>query len=93
MSIGKSIVLTALSSLVLALLGALIGFIIARFVPEYYESVFPHMVKVDDWVPVGIVLGSTQGAIGGLAVGLVLTWIFVWKEIKTGSGDSRDLTD
>ncbi|MBI3865465.1 MAG: BON domain-containing protein [Planctomycetia bacterium] len=66
-----------------AAFGSALGYGIGKLAPEYYRAVFhAGMEPGFDPVSVGIGLGLTQGAPGGLFIGLVLVALFCWREIR-----------
>jgi hypothetical protein len=67
MSLLRGFGIVCLSGVAGLALGALFGFIIGTFFPDYYHAVF-RSTRVDP-VQVGIALGLTQGVGVGLAVG------------------------
>jgi len=61
------------------ILGALLGLMIAVFVPDYYRTV----LRLANDSPagiigVGIVLGATQGLVTGIGVGIAIIAIYAW---------------
>jgi hypothetical protein len=83
MSPRKSLTLVVASSLTFCALGAFLGFCVAAAFPEYYESVLRNGTSpAFRPIPVAIGLGAIQGAGTGVAVGLSLVCLFIWKDTR-----------
>ncbi len=66
-----------------AILGTLIGWLIGRYNPTYYRTVFRGGREPSfDPVEMGIGLGLSQGVVGGVVIALVLIGILVWRETR-----------
>lgn len=83
MTCTRAVVTVLASTLLLAAVGGGIGFLLGRFVPDYYRGMFrdgyaPHF----DPVSVGLGQGLTQGMAGGVVVGLVIVALLCWREVR-----------
>lgn len=83
MQFGRAISWIAITSILFAAIGAVIGFLIGSQMPSYYRSVFeggdsPHF----DPIAVGFGQGLTQGMALGVTIGLALVLAAWWKEAK-----------
>ena len=84
-SVARALMTILVSAFVFAAVGTLLGIALGYFVPEYYRSVFPTGRSPGfDPLNVGIGQGLTQGAAGGLLVGLALVAIGAWQETRRG---------
>jgi hypothetical protein len=70
-------------TVLLAGVGAGIGWALGTCVPGYYRSVFPggNDPRFDP-VAVGVGQGLTQGAAGGVPVGLAVVAILAWRDVR-----------
>jgi uncharacterized membrane protein YeaQ/YmgE (transglycosylase-associated protein family) len=75
--------------MVLGIVGAVVGYLLAEYVPGYYRTVF--RIPDDSSVnlhQVGIALGLTKGFVVGLLLGAVVVLAVAWS-----SGRSKRLLD
>jgi hypothetical protein len=87
MTIQRAIATIISCMLVLAIIGAGIGCSLGKFAPGYYRGVFSSDRQPGfDPVSVGFGLGLTQGAAGGVAVGLVVVGLFCWRDVRLHRG-------
>ncbi len=79
MTILRGFLLTLTSSIAFGGLGALLGYLLAVILPDYYRTLFriPPEIPIDP-VQVGLGLGITQGFAAGLIVGLVIVVTVAW---------------
>lgn len=64
-------------------IGGGIGYALGKLAPGYYRSVFVGGNEPSfDPVAVGIGQGITQGAAGGIVVGLALVVLFIWRDVR-----------
>lgn len=79
MTILRGFTITILSGLAFAAFGALTGYLIGTFAPDYYQAVFeiPNDSRID-MRQTGLALGLTQGLATGLLVGLVIVLAVAW---------------
>jgi len=67
-------------------IGGGIGYALGKLAPGYYRSVFVGGNEPSfDPVAVGIGQGVTQGAAGGIVVGLALVVLFIWRDVRTAA--------
>lgn len=83
MQFGRAITWITVTSVLFALIGAGVGYLIGSKMPGYYRSVFdggnsPYF----DPVAVGFGQGLTQGLALGVTVGLILVLASWWKESR-----------
>ena len=79
MTVLRGFAITIASGLGFAVFGGLLGFLIGKFIPDYYRTVFRIPPGVDlDPAQAGLGLGVTQGLIGGLIIGLVIVATVAW---------------
>ena len=70
-------------TLLLAGVGAGVGYGLGVFAPDYYRGVFARGREPGfDPVSVGVGQGVTQGTAGGVAVGVALVAIFCWRQTQ-----------
>lgn len=83
MRIRRAVLFVGGGALIGALVGVSVGFVLGRFLPGYYRSIF---VRGDDPqfdpVAIGVGLGLTQGLIGGACIGLLLVAILAWHDVR-----------
>lgn len=79
MTVLRGFFITIASSMAFSGLGALLGYLLAVILPDYYRTVFhiPPEIPIDP-VQVGLGLGITQGFAAGLIVGLVIVVTVAW---------------
>ena len=83
MTINRGLGATFGCTLLFGSLGAGIGWLLARFTPDYYRFVFRIPLEAGLSVEhAGFALGLVQGILVGAAVGLVLTGIVAWYELQ-----------
>lgn len=81
----RTVILVILGSLIVGgLLGAGVGGLLGRLMPGYYKGIFadPHDPDFNA-VQVGLGLGMTQGMIFGAVIGLGISAIVAWHEVRT----------
>jgi hypothetical protein len=83
MTIRSAVVTILICTLLLAFIGAGIGYGLGTLTPGYYRSVFVQGRQPwFDPVAIGIGQGLTQGTVGGVVVGLLLVALFTWRETR-----------
>ena len=93
MTIRYALVTIMSCVLTMALVGAVVGFSLGRFVPNYYRTVFRNSRHLQiDPVSMGIGQGLSQGTAGGAIVGLVLVAILCWRETRLHGRNISDPT-
>lgn len=83
MTIRSAIATIAACTAMLAGIGGGTGWALGTFAPGYYRSVFRN--GNEPWfdpVSVGVGQGLTQGTSGGVAVGLVVVALFIWRDTR-----------
>lgn len=61
-------------------LGALVGYLVGQFAPDYYRAVFGFKPEDNiDYAHLGVGLGITQGLTGGVIVGLGIVAVLTWQ--------------
>jgi hypothetical protein len=79
MSIQRAFAIPGVTALVLGIVGAAVGYLLAESVPDYYRTVF--RIPDDSSVnlhQLGIALGLTQGFVVGLLLGAVVVLAIAW---------------
>jgi hypothetical protein len=79
MTVLRGFVITLGAGVAFAVLGALGGYLLGTFVPDYYRLVL--QIRTNDPVDLaqaGLGMGLTQGGMLGLAVGLVIVVAVAW---------------
>lgn len=83
MQFGRAITWIAVTSILFAIIGATVGYLIGAKMPGYYRSVFEGGDSAHfDPIAVGFGQGLTQGMALGVTIGLVLVLAGWWKEAK-----------
>ncbi len=83
MTIRSAIATIAACTAMLAVIGGGTGWALGTFAPGYYRSVFRNGNEPSfDPVSVGVGQGLTQGTSGGVAVGLVVVALFIWRDTR-----------
>lgn len=99
MTLKKALLIIVGLTAVSGALGCLGGFLLGTFNPGYYRGVFGAGDRPDfDPVAVGMGLGLSQWAAGGLAVGVVLVVVLTWydlrcRQIASGAASRRGTPD
>lgn len=79
MTVLRGFAITIASGLAFACCGALAGYALGAFAPDYYRAVFHIPPQVDiDPKQAGLGLGLTQGSAAGLVVGLTIVIAVAW---------------
>jgi hypothetical protein len=79
------VALAAIASctLLVAVIGATVGYGLGKINPSYYRSVFRNGREAGfDPVSIGVGQGLTQGTAGGVVVGLALVALLSWRETR-----------
>ena len=89
MTVLRGFAITMASGVAFACLGALAGYALGSFAPDYYRLVFrmPPEVAIDP-ARAGLGLGATQGAAAGLLVGLVIVVAVAWHRSRIAAVES-----
>jgi hypothetical protein len=83
MTLGRAIAVIVACTLVIAGIGAGVGFALGSLVPGYYRSVFRGEREPGfDPIAVGLGQGLTQGTAGGVVTGLVVVALLCWREVR-----------
>lgn len=83
MTLLKGFGITLATGLLFAVMGAVIGLMVGKLVPEYYHMVFGVPEEHAYRIPLfGLVLGGLQGAGAGLLCGLVITGLVTWYQVR-----------
>jgi hypothetical protein len=83
MQFSRAVGWIALTSVLFAVIGGLIGWLMGTQMPGYYRSIFLRgSDPAFDPVAIGLGQGITQGLVLGSAIGLVLVLSNWWKEAK-----------
>ncbi len=84
MTIRRAIGTILSCTLMLAMIGAGIGYGIGVLAPGYYRTVFFRSGREPGFQPVsvGVGLGLTQGTTGGVIVGLAVVALLCWRETR-----------
>lgn len=87
MTIVRGFLITIASGLGFGVGGALVGYAIGRWVPDYYKTVLriPTEEQIDI-AQVGLGLGLTQGIGIGLIVGLAIVGAVAWYNSRKPAG-------
>lgn len=82
MTVGKGFGIVIVAGIGSAAVGGLAGYLLGRFLPEYYWAVFPnyHEPRLTGW-KVGLGLGISQGFVGGLIIGAAIVACVTWYEV------------
>jgi hypothetical protein len=74
-------------TLLLAAIGASVGYGLGTFAPGYYRTVFRSSHKPGfDPVTFGVGQGVTQGVVGGVVVGLAVVALLCWRGRRSRAG-------
>lgn len=90
MSLGKASAVVAGSSVLLAVVGYLLGSVLASTSPNYYMVVFG--LEEKERVHIGTLATTTglfQGMIAGLVVGIALAGLLIWREIALAKAPAK----
>lgn len=88
MNVRRGAALIILSTVLMGLCGLGIGASMGILMPDYYRAMFrPGSIPPLDPVQVGAGLGLSQGLIGGLIIGCVLTISVAWYESRSTRRD------
>jgi len=84
MTVVRGFVITIASGIVFGLLGGVFGYLLGKFVPDFYRIVFgvPSHIQFDP-TQIGLGLGVTQGFAAGLIIGLIIVLVVAWYRSKT----------
>jgi hypothetical protein len=83
MTIARGFAITIVSGVAFGIFGAVVGYALGTFAPDYYRTVFriPPGVELDP-VQTGLGLGVTQGLTAGLFIGLAIVVTVAWYESR-----------
>lgn len=83
MTVERGFLITIISGLAFAAIGAALGLGIGSFAPDYYRFLFrvPPGAMFDP-AQAGLALGLTQGVAAGLVVGIAIVAIVAWYEAR-----------
>ena len=88
MTIRQAFTLVLATTLAFTAIGGLIGFLLGRFLPNYYRSIFIQGREPDfDPLAVGVGQGLTQGVTAGAVVGVSLVALMTWYRVKSRKSD------
>ncbi|MAS93741.1 MAG: hypothetical protein CMO55_11170 [Verrucomicrobiales bacterium] len=83
MNYRRSILTIFLSGIIFSLLGGTIGFLLGKFLPDYYQGVFSAGQNPEfNPIAVGVGQGVTQGLMAGIAIGLIVIIIDVLSQAR-----------
>lgn len=86
MNLPRAVSVVVGSIVVGALAGAGVGFVLGKFLPDYYRNLLVHGREPGfDPLAVGIGQGLTQGLVGGALIGVVLVAILAWHDVRRGA--------
>lgn len=79
MTVARGFVITTMSAIAFGIVGALLGYAVGVFAPDYYRVVFqlPESMELSP-TQLGAGLGLTQGLGAGIVVGLVIVVVVGW---------------
>jgi hypothetical protein len=81
--LGVALATLACCTLLVAAIGASVGYGLGAFAPGYYRSVFRNGREPGfDPVSIGVGQGLTQGTVGGVVVGLAVVALLSWRETR-----------
>ena len=80
----------AASTLIFAIIGGFLGYVLGEFAPDYYRSVFARTDSDFNSVQVGLGLGMTQGAAAGAFMGFGLVALAAWFDSRRADRVSTD---
>jgi hypothetical protein len=84
MSIRELLTVVFSSTVFFTALGGGVGFVLGKFLPAYYRSIFRHGNDEGfDPLAMGIGQGLTQGMTAGAVVGVVLAIVLTWSRVRT----------
>lgn len=78
MTVLRGFIITLYSGLGFGIFGALLGFAIGSFAPDYYQVMFRMSHQIMDPARFGLVLGLTQGLSAGIFIGLIIVLTVAW---------------
>ena len=79
MTVLRGFIITISSGLGFGIIGAVLGFTVGKFAPDYYRIVFRMPPEIDlDPAQAGFGLGLTQGVAAGIVIGLVIVVAVAW---------------
>ena len=84
MTILRAFAITIASGLAFGIAGALIGFGVGTWLPDFYRTVFriPREMAVDP-AQIGLALGLVNGLLFGVGVGLIIVVVVTWYNART----------
>jgi hypothetical protein len=80
LTLGKALGFVLVTMVLFATLGALLGMVIGVIMPRYYTQLFS--VPDDMGIAAGSLLGLMQGGGVGIAVGVLLSAIIAWMQVR-----------
>ena len=84
MTITKGLTTVVATGLAFGVAGAIVGFLIGRFAPDFYRVAFhSHGMQPFDPQTLGFALGLVQGLMVGIGVGLVVVLAVTWSEKRS----------
>lgn len=90
MTIAKGFLITTMSAIAFGILGAVLGYAMGVFAPDYYRVVFrlPESMELNP-IQLGVGLGLTQGLMAGIVIGLVIVVVVGWCNSRVSDGDGN----
>lgn len=93
MTSKKALGIVLLWGVTFAVVGGLIGAALGLVAPDYYRSLLRDGHSPDfNPLQVGIGLGVTQGLASGIAIGLGVIALLVWREMRAAAAEAKNPT-
>jgi hypothetical protein len=88
LTLGKALGFVLLTMTIFATFGALLGLIIGVVMPQYYTRLFG-LSGDGEGMAAGVVLGLMQGGGVGITVGVLLSAIIAWLQVRMHGSRTR----
>lgn len=85
MNIRKAFLLLTSTTIFFTVLGGLVGFLLGKYLPNYYKSIFRNGQDAEfDPLAMGVGQGLTQGITAGAVIAIIFLIVMVWHDVKSG---------
>jgi hypothetical protein len=80
--LSRALISIMVVSLVFGLGGAIVGLLLGYFTPDFYRAMFQYTNAPMSPCAIGFGLGLTVGGMLGAFIGLLLVFVFAWRETR-----------